>query len=78
MEPDRHDSDNWGRGGQGRGWDELRRGPSRGRIDRGGDEIRSWSGDEQGEHRRSMDKSRGYGMVGFEQAEARYLDDRGP
>ena len=66
------------RHGRGRGRDDPRRDRSRGWMDRAGDEVRSWSGDEDAERRRRMDEARGYGMMGFEQRDARILDDRGP
>ena len=53
------------RHGRGRGRDDPRRDRSRGWMDRAGDEVRSWSGDEDAERRRRMDEARGYGMMGF-------------
>ena len=70
MAQDRYDRDDWGRGGRDR---------SRDWMDRAGDEVRSWSGDRDAERRRHMDEARGYGMMGFEQRDARSRgDDRGP
>lgn len=70
MAQDRYDRDDRGRGGRDR---------SRDWMDRAGDEVRSWSGDRDAERRRHMDEARGYGMMGFEQRDARNRgDDRGP
>jgi osmotically-inducible protein OsmY len=69
---DRDHSDSFGRGS--RDYND------RGFFDRAGDEVRSWFGDEQAEHRRDEDmrnagQHRGRGPKGYQRSDARILDD---
>lgn len=79
MAQDWQDRERWGRSAHGHRDDySYSRGDrSRDWSDRAGDEVRSWSGDDDAERRRRMDEARGYGMMGFEQRDGRYRDDRG-
>ena len=77
MAQDWRDRERWGRGAYGHR-DDSRGDRSRDWPDRAGDEVRSWFGDDDAERRRRMDEARGYGMMGFEQRDARILDDRDP
>lgn len=82
----------YGRSGSAYGRDQDRYGPSsfgrgsreddddRGFLDRAGDEVRSWFGDEDAERRRDRDmreagQHRGRGPKGYQRSDARILDD---
>ncbi len=47
----------------------------RGFVDRAGDEVRSWFGDEGAERRRAMDEHRGKGPKGYQRSDARIEED---
>lgn len=69
----RYGSDTFGRGS--RDYNE-----DRGFFDRAGDEVRSWFGDDDAEHRRDRDMReasghRGRGPKGYQRSDARILDD---
>lgn len=49
--------------------------PSRDFMDRAGDEIASWFGDDDAARRREMDKFRGKGPKGYKRADERILED---
>ncbi len=70
---DRYGSDMFGRGS--RDYDE-----DRGFLDRAGDEVRSWFGDEDAERRRDRDmrqagQHRGRGPKGYQRSDSRILED---
>lgn len=70
---DRYGSDTFGRGS--RDYNE-----DRGFLDRAGDEVRSWFGDEEAERRRDQDMRqagyhRGRGPKGYQRSDARILED---
>jgi len=70
---DRYGSDAFGRGS--RDYDE-----DRGFLDRAGDEVRSWFGDEDAERRRDRDmrkagQHRGRGPKGYQRSDSRILED---
>ncbi|QRM30702.1 BON domain-containing protein [Microvirga sp. VF16] len=70
---DRHGSDSFGRGS--RDYNE-----ERGFLERAGDEVRSWFGDEDAERRRERDmreagRHRGRGPKGYQRSDARILED---
>lgn len=44
-------------------------------MDRAGDEIRSWFGDEEAEERRRLDKYRGHGPKGYTRSDERIRED---
>ncbi|MEZ2223460.1 BON domain-containing protein [Rhizobium sp. RCC_161_2] len=49
--------------------------PQRDFMDRAGDEVASWFGDDQAAHRREMDKFRGKGPKGYKRTDERILED---
>nr|WP_143524105.1 BON domain-containing protein [Xaviernesmea rhizosphaerae] len=78
--------DRWSAGGYGgnygedrsswRGNDDSRsRGEKRGFMDRATDEVASWFGNEEAEHRRMMDQHRGKGPKGYTRSDDRIRDD---
>ena len=77
MAQDWDDREGRGRGGYGHRDDYARRDRSRDWSDRAGDEVRSWSGDEDAERRRRMDEACGYGMAGSGRRGAYYADEGG-
>ncbi|MCQ1850747.1 BON domain-containing protein [Neorhizobium galegae] len=56
-----------------RGSDDF--GRRRGFMERAGDEVASWFGDEDAEHRRMMDEHRGKGPKGYQRSDARIEED---
>lgn len=50
-------------------------GEERGWLDRAGDEVRSWFGDEDAERRREMDQYRGHGPKGYRRSDERIRED---
>ncbi|MBM3092873.1 BON domain-containing protein [Ensifer sp. T173] len=54
----------------GRGYDE-----ERGFLEKAGDEVASWLGDEDAEYRRRMDQFRGKGPRGYKRSDERIRDD---
>lgn len=44
-------------------------------MERAGDEVASWFGDEEAERQREMDKHRGKGPKGYQRADARIEED---
>lgn len=56
-----------------RGADDY--GRRRGFMERAGDEVASWFGDEGAEHRRKMDEHRGKGPKGYQRSDARIEED---
>ncbi|UIY28904.1 BON domain-containing protein [Neorhizobium galegae] len=56
-----------------RGADDY--GRKRGFMERAGDEVASWFGDEGAEHRRKMDEHRGKGPKGYQRSDARIEED---
>lgn len=79
---DRYGSD-YGRGAEGRygyGSENRSRGSDdhgrrRGFMERAGDEVASWFGDEEAEQRRMMDEHRGKGPKGYQRSDARIEED---
>jgi osmotically-inducible protein OsmY len=77
---DRYGSD-YRSGGEGRSGSDSRfrgsddYGRKRGFMERAGDEVASWFGDEDAEHRRKMDEHRGKGPKGYQRSDARIEED---
>ncbi|KAB1125111.1 BON domain-containing protein [Neorhizobium galegae] len=77
---DRYGSD-YRFGGEGRSGSESRfrgsddYGGRRSFMERAGDEVASWFGDEDAEHRRKMDEHRGKGPKGYQRSDARIEED---
>jgi len=77
---DRYGSDYSGEGRYSYGSDNRFRGPDdygrrRGFMERAGDEVASWFGDEEAEQRRMMDEHRGKGPKGYQRSDARIEED---
>ncbi|MBF9234319.1 BON domain-containing protein [Microvirga alba] len=73
-----YDHERFGTGAFGRGSRDY--GEERGFLERAGDEIRSWFGDEEADRRRDMDMRgggghRGRGPKGYQRSDARILED---
>ncbi|CDZ48272.1 BON domain-containing protein [Neorhizobium galegae] len=77
---DRYGSD-YRFGGEGRSGSDSRfrgsddYGGKRGFMERAGDEVASWFGDEDAERRRKMDEHRGKGPKGYQRSDARIEED---
>jgi osmotically-inducible protein OsmY len=70
---DRYGSSRYGSGDRYRG--EENYGERRGFMERAGDEVASWFGDEQANQRRAMDQHRGKGPKGYQRSDARIEED---
>lgn len=65
----------YGRSGYGGAFRGGGRDDDRGFLDRAGDEVRSWFGDDEAEQRRSMDQYRGHGPRGYTRSDERIRED---
>jgi len=63
------------RGGYGRTERNRDRDEERGFMDRAGDEVASWFGDDEAARRREMDSHRGKGPRGYRRSDSRILED---
>ncbi|GLC62047.1 hypothetical protein PLESTB_001833800 [Pleodorina starrii] len=65
----------YGRGDQSYGRGRVEQDDDRGFLDRAGDEVASWFGDEDASRRREMDKHRGTGPKGYIRSDERIKED---